>query len=107
MTHASGWHSINGILRRLNRKGTINTIKNRYSVASLLAKIKLSEKKKELILKHFGHSQKSNEDVYQTLPGLLQIANTGQKFPEIHKQTKTQAVIGKFNIPFVFFVADV
>ena len=70
-------------------------------------KIKLSEKKKELILKHFGHSQKSNEDVYQTPPGLLQIANTGQKFPEIHKQTKTQAVIGKFNIPFVFFVADV
>ena len=94
MTHASGWHCINGILRRLSRKGTINTIKNRYSVASLLAKIKLSEKK-------------SNEDVYQAPPGLLQIANTGQKFPEIHKQTKTQAVIGKFNIPFVFFVADV
>ena len=107
MTHASGWHCINGILRRLNRKGTINTIKNRYGVASLLAKIKLSEKKKELILKHFGHSQKSNEDVYQTAPGLLQIANTGQKFPEIHKQTKTQVVKGKFNIPFVFFAADV
>ena len=97
MSHASGWHCINEILKRLNRKGTINATKNRHRVASLLAKFKLSEKEKELIFKHFGHSQKINKDVYQTPPGLLQIANTGQKLLKTHKQRMTQVVIGKYN----------
>ena len=97
MSQASGSHCINEILKQLNQKGTIDATKNRHRVASLLAKFKLSEKKNELIFKHFGHSQKINEDVYQTPPGLLQIANTGQKLLEVHKQRMTQVVIGKYN----------
>ena len=97
MSHANGSHCINEILKQLNQKGTINATKNRHRVAPLLAKFKLSEKENELIFKHFGHSQKINEDFYQTPPGLLQIANTGQKLLEIHKQRTTQVVLGKYN----------
>ena len=37
--HASGWHSINCMLKRLNLKGAINATRNRHRVASLLAKL--------------------------------------------------------------------
>ena len=59
-----GCHCINDMLVRLSREGAINATKNRHSVASLLSKLQLSEKKKDVIFKHFGHSQHINEGVY-------------------------------------------
>ena len=44
--HANGWHSINDILKRLSLKGAINATRNRNRVASLLAKLSLTEKEK-------------------------------------------------------------
>ena len=47
----------------------LNATKNRHRVASLLANLKLSEQEKDLIYKHFGHSEKINQIVYQASPG--------------------------------------
>ena len=63
-SHASGWHCINELLRRLSLKGRINATKNRHRVASLLAQLKLSEKENEMTYQHFGHSERINQNVY-------------------------------------------
>ena len=83
-SHASGWHSINDILERLSLKGAINATRNRHRVASLLAKLQLSEHEKNLIYKHFGHSKFINENVYQAAPGSLQLQTTGKRLMEIN-----------------------
>ena len=43
-SYASGWHYINDVLVRLYKKGPINATKNRHRVATILAKLELSEK---------------------------------------------------------------
>ena len=78
-SHASGWHSINSLLERLQIKGSVNATQNRHRVASLLSHLNLTEKEKELIYKHFGHSKNINEHVYQAAAGSLQLATTAQK----------------------------
>ena len=85
-SHASGWHSINSILERLQIKGAINATQNRHRVASLLSHLKLTEKEKELIYKHFGHSKNINENVYQAAAGSLQLATTVQKLQLINQR---------------------
>ena len=75
------------MLFRLSCKGVINATKNRHRVASLLSKLQLSEKEKDLIFKHFGHSQHINEGVYQAPLGIVQIEMTGQKLLEINEFT--------------------
>jgi len=55
--HTSGWHSINDMLIRISREGCVNATRNHHRVASLLSKLQLTEKEKQLIFKHFGHSQ--------------------------------------------------
>ena len=64
VSHASGWHCINNILKKLSLSGALNATKNRHRVASLHAKLKLSKQEKGLIYKHFGHSEKINQNVY-------------------------------------------
>ena len=82
--HINGWHCINDILKILNKTGTINATRNRHHVASLLAKLSLSEKDQELIFKHFGHSKSINEHVYQAPPGSMQLTCTGKHLKAIH-----------------------
>ena len=86
-SHASSWHCINDMLIRHSRKGTINATKNRHRVASLLSKLQLSEKEKDLIFKHFGHSHHINKGIYQAPPGAVQIQMIGQKLLEINEFT--------------------
>ena len=85
--HASGWHAINDILLRLNKKGAINATRNRHRVASLLAKLHLSQKEKDLIFQHFGHSEHMNKNVYQAPPGSQQLQSTGRLLSEISSNT--------------------
>lgn len=77
-SHASGWHCINDILVQLDMKGIINATKNRHRVATLLAKFNISDKERELVYKHFGHSETMNQNVYQAAPGRLHIDTTGK-----------------------------
>ena len=85
-SHASGWHCINESLQQINLKGAINATKNRHRVASLLSKLQVSEKEKELIFKHFGHGAKINENVYQAAAGSLQLQTTGQRLLQINNK---------------------
>ena len=83
-SHASGWHSINDILKRLSLTGAVNATKNRHRIASLIARLKLSDKEKEMIYKHFGHSEHINQNVYQAPPGSVQLQTTGQRLMQIN-----------------------
>ena len=78
-SHTNGWHCINEILKRLSLQGAINATRNRHRVASLLASLQLSDKEKDLIFKHFGHSAAVNENIYQSANGTSQIRSTGKK----------------------------
>ena len=64
LSHADGWHCINDVLMKLDKKGAINATANRHRVATILARLSLNEKEKELIFKHFGHSKNMNENRY-------------------------------------------
>lgn len=77
--HADGWHAVNAMLIKISRKGAINATKNRHRVASLLSRLQLTSKEKDLIFKHFGHSKNVNEDIYQAAAGTMQVQSTGQK----------------------------
>ena len=85
--HASGWHCINDILIRLNKKGVINATKNRHRIASLLAKMQLSDQEKELIYSHFGHSESMNKNRYQAAAGSMQLHTTGERLKKINKKS--------------------
>ena len=89
--YVSGWHCMNEILTRLSMKGMINPTRNRHRVASLMAKLELSEKEKEMIFKHFGHSKSINENVYQACPGSTQLKTTGKILKNL-KEGKTGMV---------------
>ena len=54
-------------------KGKINPTRNCHRVASLLAKLELTDKEKEMLFKHFGHSKEINETVYQACTGSMQL----------------------------------
>ena len=97
-SHASGWHCINSILERLSLKGALNATKNRHRVASLLAKLQLSEKEKDLIFKHFGHSGKINQNIYQAAAGTMQMQTTGQRLLEIHQSEPIKKLKSSHNI---------
>ena len=84
--HVDGWHCINNILTRLSLKGVINATKNRHRVASLLAKLQLSDKEKELIFSHFRHSENINKNKYQAAAGSMQLQTTGKRLQEIHNK---------------------
>ena len=86
-SHASGWHCINDILKRISLEGAINTTRNRHRVASLLAKLNLSDNEKNLIYQHV------NESIYQSAAGSLQLKNTGKRLLEIHDACVTGQVI--------------
>ena len=91
-SHASGWHCINDILKKLSLSGALNATKNRHRVASLLAKFKLSEKEKDLIYKHFGHSEKINQNVYQAPAGSHQLRHTGERLLEINNMQSSSSL---------------
>ena len=84
--HTSGWHAINDVLESLSLKGAINATRNRHRVASLLAKLNLSDQEKELIYDHFGHSKSVNKNRYQAAAGSMQIQHTGKKLLQLNKQ---------------------
>lgn len=85
--HASGWHCINDMLKKLSLTGAINATTNRHRVASMLAQLDLTNKEKELIYKHFGHSGNINQNVYQAAAGTLQLQSTGKHLLEIQNKT--------------------
>ena len=59
-----GWHSINNILKRLPLTGAVKATKNRYRIVSLIARLKLSHKEKEMLCTHFRHSEHINQNIY-------------------------------------------
>ena len=88
MGYASGWHCINHILQKLNCKGAINATRNRHRIASILGKLQLSEKEKNLVFKHFGHSKHINENRYQAANDSSQINTTGKRLNYIYSVDK-------------------
>ena len=76
--YASGWHSLNEILTKVDKKGAFNATKNRHRIATILARMNLSEGDQQLMFAHFGHSKTVNQDVYQAAAGSLQIATTAK-----------------------------
>ena len=61
-----------------------NPTKNRHKVASLVAKLQLSDHEKSLIFKLFSHLKFINEIVYQAAPHSVLLLTTGQSLMEIH-----------------------
>lgn len=58
-------------------------------MAMLLARLQLSDKEKQLVFTHFGHSENINKHKYQAV-GTLQLQTTGKRLSEIHNGKKKQ-----------------
>ena len=76
--YAMGWHCINEMLVKIDKKGALNATKNRHRVASLLARFNLSDRERELVFNHFGHSKEVNQAVYQAAAGSEQVNSTAK-----------------------------
>lgn len=59
-------------------------------VASLLAKLELSDKERKLIFQHLGHSKEINENVYQAPAGSMQLQTTTQRLLQINSSNYEQ-----------------
>lgn len=76
--HASGWISKNEVLCKLDLKGIINVTQNLHRVATLLAKLNISEKEQQFIYKAV------NQNVYQATPCSIQLQTTNRLLHNIH-----------------------
>ena len=88
--NTDGWHCMDDMLKMINLKWAINSnsTTNRHRVASIFSKLELPEFERQLIYKHFGHSERINQTVCQALPGSLQLHSTGKHLMQINLQGK-------------------
>ena len=85
LSHTDGWQCINFILSRISKKGALNATTNRHRVASILAKLQLTDGERDLIYKHFGHSERINATVYQAPAGASHVALAAEHLSKIHR----------------------
>lgn len=78
LQYASGWHCVNEMLTEVGKKGAFNATKNRHRIATILAKMNLTDYEQNLIFEHFGHSKTINQTVYQAAAGSQQINCTAK-----------------------------
>lgn len=81
--YANGWHCLNEMLKKIFKQGSFNATQNRHRMASILARLSLSDNEKQLIYQHFGHSGDVNLNVYQSAAGSQQIATTGKMLLQV------------------------
>jgi len=81
--YANGWHCLNQMLKKIFKEGSFNATQNRHRMASILAKLSLTEQEKNLIYQHFGHSEKVNQNVYQAAAGSQQLRTTGKMLLQV------------------------
>ena len=81
--YANGWHCLNEMSKKVFKEGSFNATQNRHRMASILAKLSLSEQEKDLIYQHFGHSERMNQNVYQEAADTQQLRTTGKMLLQV------------------------
>jgi len=99
--YVNGWHCLNEMLKKILKQGSFNATKNRHRIASILARLSLSDVEKQLVFQHFGHSESVNLNVYQSAAGSQQIASTGKLLLQVcmlprHSSDKMFTICNQF-----------
>ena len=80
-SHVSGWHALDNICENvtLHDKQSITATKNRHRVSVLFALAHIPETDRAFIFKHLGHSQQTNENIYQAPLAIKEITVVGRQ----------------------------
>lgn len=78
--HASGWHSLHRIIKKLPLKepNKIKSTSNRHRISTILASLDISDKDRALFYKHMGHSEKINQTIYQAPATVMEVTGVGK-----------------------------
>ena len=83
--HVSGWHVINNICAKLvleNRR-LLTATKNRHRVSTWYAALELPQKERQFFYDHMGHSEQTNQSIYQAPPAIMEIVKVGKHLMNI------------------------
>nr|XP_054761399.1 uncharacterized protein LOC129267799 [Lytechinus pictus] len=80
-SNVSGWHALDNICEcvTLDDKQSITATKNRHRVSVLFALSHIPERERSFIFKHLGHSQETNENIYQAPLALKEVTVVGRQ----------------------------
>ena len=85
--HVSGWHALHNICIKIKVKlqhsNKLTATSNRHQVSTLFAMLDLPLRDRELFYEHMGHSQATNQNVYQAPPALLEITKDGRHLVDL------------------------
>ncbi|XP_048750683.2 uncharacterized protein LOC125662490 [Ostrea edulis] len=77
--HVSGWQCVRGVFDKAGISRYITATGMRHYVATLYAAEDVSEEDRDFfILKHLGHSRFTNENIYQSPPGIRELMTAGK-----------------------------
>lgn len=87
--HVSGWHAIKGLCNKvhLDNSEVITATANRHRVSVLFALTEIPEKDRCFVFKHLGHSEQTNQQIYQAPLAVREITVVGRQLNKMDSGT--------------------
>lgn len=78
--HVSGWHAVSNVCEKvdLTNKETLTATKNRHRLSKLFALMDVPESERQYIYKHMGHSEETNQHIYQAPLAVKELTVVGK-----------------------------
>ena len=85
--HTSGWYSIYSVFSKLQLKApeNITATKNRHSVSTEFAMMDVNVSEREYLFKHLGHSEDTNQHIYQAPLAVRELTVVGRRLQTLDK----------------------
>jgi hypothetical protein len=94
--HALGWQCVNSacINANVQNPNLLTSTKMRHRASTYFALLDLPESARKAFYSHMGHSQKTNEMIYQCPPSVMEIAKVGRYLHDLDSGNCTATVSG-------------
>ena len=87
--YALGSQAIQRVCKAAGITGTLTATSNRRRVSTLIALLTLSDRERETVYRHFGHSEWMNQNVYQSPEGIQEVLTMGQCLEKLDESKYT------------------
>ena len=82
-SHVVGWQCVNKICVKSGVQQKLNATKMRHYIATEYALLDVDPQDREIFYTHMGHSQGTNEKIYQCPPAVKELVHVGKFFLQI------------------------
>ncbi|KAJ8018163.1 hypothetical protein HOLleu_43996 [Holothuria leucospilota] len=85
--HVSGWHAVSNVCEKvdLTNKETLTATKNCHRLSTLFAIIDVPESERQYTYKHMGHSEETNQHIYQAPLAVKELTVVGKCLQTINE----------------------